>query len=177
LYPRFSANTADRRLILAALDKPTQNEFRDRLDLTHRVRPDAEGAMWLDYVSDLGEGFDSTYAIAYLLAQDSIEIDGHLLPRGEVLVMGGDQVYPTATRDNYSLRMQHPYWMASPTRDHQVPLYLIPGNHDWYDGLVLFLAKFCREKPTEIGDWVTRQRRMQRRRASLSIPYWPQCCL
>ena len=44
---------------------------------------------------------------------------------------------------------------AGPT----IPMFLIPGNHDWYDGLVAFLAIFCREKTTYIGRWVTRQRR------------------
>ena len=35
----------------------------------------------------------------------------------------------------------------------------MPGNHDWYDGLVTFLSVFCREKPTPIGNWRTVQRR------------------
>jgi hypothetical protein len=38
-------------------------------------------------------------------------------------------------------------------------ILLIPGNHDWYDGLVSFLASFCRKEPTEIGNWRTRQQR------------------
>jgi hypothetical protein len=38
-------------------------------------------------------------------------------------------------------------------------ILLIPGNHDWYDGLVNFLGIFCRDEPTPIGDWRTRQQR------------------
>jgi hypothetical protein len=39
------------------------------------------------------------------------------------------------------------------------PVLAIPGNHDWYDGLVLFLAFFCKEKPWHLGEWRSYQRR------------------
>jgi hypothetical protein len=35
----------------------------------------------------------------------------------------------------------------------------LPGNHDWYDGLVVFLSLFCREKRTRLGNWGSKQRR------------------
>ena len=38
-------------------------------------------------------------------------------------------------------------------------MFAIPGNHDWYDGLVNFLAFFARQKLTPIGNWRTQQRR------------------
>ncbi|MGH2944299.1 MAG: hypothetical protein ACRDLN_16165, partial [Solirubrobacteraceae bacterium] len=37
-------------------------------------------------------------------------------------------------------------------------MYALPGNHDWYDGLVSFLRVFC-TGDKQIGDWRTRQRR------------------
>ena len=57
--------------------------------------------------------------------------------------------------------MRLPYRLALPNRpgSSHPPLFAVPGNHDWYDGLAGFLAIFCREKPTPIGDWRTRQRR------------------
>ena len=73
--------------------------------------------------------------------------------------MGGDQVYPTASYDEYSNRLLKPYEAALP----HVPaleapdLYAIPGNHDWYDGLSNFSRIFCQKK--WIGGWKTRQRR------------------
>ena len=75
--------------------------------------------------------------------------------------MGGDEVYPTALRDDYKVKMRLPYDLAWPVPKgkERIPLSLLPGNHDWYDGLVNFLAIFCREKPTKIGGWTTRQRR------------------
>jgi hypothetical protein len=54
--------------------------------------PDNEGAVWIDFVADLGDGFDSTYAMGCLLAQEQIEFEGKPLPRGQLLVMGGDEV-------------------------------------------------------------------------------------
>ena len=54
---------ADRRLIEAALDPATPDELVDRAE-AYSLIPDTEGAVWIDYVSDLGDGFDATYAIA-----------------------------------------------------------------------------------------------------------------
>jgi 3',5'-cyclic AMP phosphodiesterase CpdA len=122
-----------------------------------------EGAVWVDYVADLGDGFNSTYAVAYLLGQREVDVEGQKLPRADCLVMGGDQVYPDASRDDYWKRMQRPYEAAFPrsnkTDAQRPPVYLIPGNHDWYDGLTLFLAKFCRGRDTHLGSWIARQNR------------------
>jgi hypothetical protein len=152
---------ADRRLIQAALDPASNAEFLERADISAEMVKDPDGALWLDFVADLGDGFDATYAIAYLLAQPSLTVDGHALPRGSALVMGGDEVYPTSERNDYIIKLRHPYGFASPNlgpeRTH--PMLLLPGNHDWYDGLVNFLAIFCRKKSTPIGKWRTGQRR------------------
>lgn len=152
---------ADRRLMEAALDAVPKEVHLKRADLTPRITPDKEGAVWIDYVSDLGDGFDATYAIAYLLAQPTLVVDGHALPRGEVLVMGGDQVYPTSLRDDYKIKMLLPYSFALPDAPeaNKIPLLVLPGNHDWFDGLITFLSIFCREKPKPIGKWKTVQRR------------------
>lgn len=150
---------ADRRLIHAALNAETDVELPARADL----RPEhPEAPVWIDYVSDLGDGFDATYAIACLIAQPRLEVDGQVLPRGSLVVMGGDEVYPYATTRDYVLRMRHPYGLALPfdQQDSHPPMMLaIPGNHDWYDGLARFLAIFCRKDSTVIGGWRTRQRR------------------
>jgi hypothetical protein len=152
---------ADRRLIQAALDPVDAATLRARADLTKHMVAAADGAIWFDYVADLGDGFDATYAIAYLLAQPSLDVDGHATHRGSALVMGGDQVYPTATGDEYRVRMRKPYSFAFPPDEAQepTPLLLLPGNHDWYDGLVAFLSMFCRQRPLRIGGWRTCQHR------------------
>ncbi|MGG7380883.1 hypothetical protein ACQ7B2_19805, partial [Escherichia coli] len=68
-------------------------------------RHDSE-ELWLDYVADVGDGFDATYSIAYLLAQPSLNLGGISLPRGQALVMGGDQVYPTGSAQAYRERCE-----------------------------------------------------------------------
>jgi hypothetical protein len=120
--------------------------------------------LWLDYVADLGDGFDATYSVAYLLAQPALTPAGHdgPLPRAQVVVMGGDQVYPTADGQQYEDRFKGPYRAALPEPPPDGPqptLYALPGNHDWYDGLTAFLRLFARTDAGHIGGWRTRQQR------------------
>ena len=65
--------------------------------------------MWIDYVADVGDGRHLTYSIAWLLSEKSLSLNGVEMPRGRLLVMGGDQVYPTATRETYQNRFRGPY--------------------------------------------------------------------
>jgi hypothetical protein len=144
----------------AYLDK---RELQNSLDGHWFDHSDAEGGeIWLDYVADLGDGFHSTYSIAYLLALAQLEVGGETLPRGRLLLMGGDQVYPVASGDNYEMRMKGPYRAALPEPPPGRPrptLFVLPGNHDWYDGLTAFLRLFARRKDGHIGGWLTEQRR------------------
>jgi len=115
--------------------------------------------LWFDYLSDTGDGWEATYTMAYLAAQPSLEIDGSLLPRGQLLLLGGDQVYPTADPESYEDRFKGPFAcaLAQSEPGHEPHMYALPGNHDWYDGLVSFLRLFC--TGGWIGGWKTRQRR------------------
>ena len=154
---------ADKRVMHASLDVPDEKTFDARCGVKSGLSTSAKDPLWLDYVADLGDGFDSTYAIAYLIGQQQITVGDWKLPRAACLVMGGDQVYPDASRDDYHRRLQQPYESAfprteSPGSEHP-SVFLIPGNHDWYDGLTLFLAKFCRGRDTHLGSWVARQSR------------------
>lgn len=155
---------ADRRLVHAALDSPINHDtlIDDHCRGAKGLCGDKAGEpMWVDFVADLGDGFDSTYAIAYLIGQKELSVGDLTLPRADCLIMGGDQVYPDASRDEYEVRMKLPYRAAFPyQRNGEHPkLYLIPGNHDWYDGLTLFLANFCRGRATSLGSWIASQRR------------------
>jgi hypothetical protein len=160
---------ADNRLMIAALDTVSDQVQVERA-VAHApggkdfaFKPDAEGALWIDYVADLGDGFDSTYAIASLLARETLIVGGRTTQRGRLLVMGGDEVYPTATSDNYHRKLRDPYDWAWPDRnpksDKGPLVFAVPGNHDWYDGLVLFLGQFTRKQRLHLGGWRTRQNR------------------
>ncbi len=120
--------------------------------------------MWIDYVADVADGFDATMTVAAALAMPKLDLSQResqwraSTRRGDVLVMGGDQVYPTANFVTYRHRLIGPYRSAFPAVEGPAPdLFAIPGNHDWYDGLTAFLRVFCQGE--KIGAWQTRQRR------------------
>jgi hypothetical protein len=163
LSPSQLAGTAVRVVLSNVL-----GAYLDKRELQSALSADvfAEHAgaeeLWLDYVADLGDGFDATYSIAWLLAQPSLTVDGQELPRGQVLVMGGDEVYPTANTGRYEDRTKGPYRAALPScppETGQPDLFALPGNHDWYDGLTAFLRMFAKNGADSIGGWVNRQAR------------------
>lgn len=161
LAPLLLISTGLRTLLAmlfgAYLDKrELQNAFGD--GTFRQVGPD--GGLWLDYVADLGDGFDATYSIAYLLAQPELAVEGHRLPRAQTLVMGGDQVYPSAAYAAYEDRCKGPYQAALPVAPPEQPtLFAVPGNHDWYDGLTAFLRLFVRSRDRHFAGWATGQSR------------------
>src|SRR5262245_20446374 len=71
---------ADQRLMQAVTDRCDDAELCSRYDYSnpaapnpqHQVTLDDDGALWIDYVADVGDGFEPTYSAAYLLAQDSL---------------------------------------------------------------------------------------------------------
>lgn len=139
-------------MIIAALDTVTPDEhFKRAESFRDRLTKNPDGSVWIDWVADLGDGFDSTYAMASLLSRKELKVADTPLPRGQALIMGGDEVYPKASRQAYMNQLRQPCAWASPDNgpkdDAGRPVLAIPGNHDWYDGLVLFLAFFCKEKP------------------------------
>ncbi len=108
----------------------------------------ADGDYIIDYVADIGDGFGATYAVAEAMARDSITVEGDTLPRGSMLILGGDQVYPVANELDYDNRTVGPYLLAYDQHsepDETIPVYAIPGNHDWYDGLDAFLRIFTND--------------------------------
>jgi hypothetical protein len=121
--------------------------------------------LWLDYVSDLGDGWHSTYNVAYAVTRSSLSLPDASangasleLPRADVMIFGGDQVYPVASRALYQDRLVRPYEAA--LRDSEAPhphLFAVPGNHDWYDNLVAFTSLFCSGR--WFAGWRTQQRR------------------
>jgi hypothetical protein len=138
----------DKRELQNALPSKIHDELTDRDEL------------WFDFVADIGDGFDPTYTIAYLLAQPGLTVEGQQLPRGEVLMFGGDEVYPTASTQRYEDRTKGPYKAAMPATEGSSPhLYALPGNHDWYDGLTAFLRLFAKDGADRIGGWVNAQTR------------------
>lgn len=65
----------------------------------------ADGAFWVDFIADLGDGFEATYAMASLLAAPELVVgtgrrgQTTRLPAGQILIFGGDLAYPNATAE------------------------------------------------------------------------------
>jgi hypothetical protein len=147
--------------------------YSDKREIQAALAPGAQAnrdhsggdELWIDYVADLGDGFEPTYTVASLHSRPKLVLPGAdgkswETERGRILVMGGDQVYPTATRTDYEDRLIGPYRAALPCVEPEFAaphLYAIPGNHDWYDGLTSFMRIFCQGH--WIGGWKTMQER------------------
>ncbi|RLN59801.1 hypothetical protein BBJ29_003927 [Phytophthora kernoviae] len=97
--------------------------------------------VWLDFMADCGDGFNSSYQIARLLAQPELEVDcavnevgegsgdedptnqenlkktktktiKRVFPRGDALVIGGDLAYPHPDSTTYETRLFRPFEYA-----------------------------------------------------------------
>jgi hypothetical protein len=121
--------------------------------VNNEPRPD--GPLWLDFVADTGDGWDSTYAVASAITlphtlsyrgPDGKEEQAATQP-GELLIFGGDEVYPTASRFVYEQRLVEPFRAAFVKGPHFPIVFALPGNHDWYDNLVSFSRIFASREP------------------------------
>ncbi len=80
-------------------------------------------------VGDTGEGDASQHAVVKpLLARGR---DTHFM------VVCSDVIYPAGDAEDYEAKFYGPY------EDYPSPIYALPGNHDWYDGLVGFMHHLC----------------------------------
>ncbi len=137
----FGRNS-DTRLIEALATQPQK-------DFNYAHAADASGEFWLDFVADLGDGWNSTFAVASGVAAPELSVasaSGETLTTrgGQVLVFGGDEVYPYPSKEAYSTRTEAPYATAFDGAGRHPDVFAVPGNHDWYDSLVAFSRLFCR---------------------------------
>jgi len=160
----------DTRRILTGTGKEADCVF----DYTIAPKANVDNEFWFDYMADTGDGWIATYTMAYTLSQPALNgVIGEpdALPRGQILVLGGDQVYPMASKKEYDRRLVSPFYEAKHTlqrsnstryTNREAPsngpqLFAIPGNHDWYDGLDSFIHRFC--SGSQLGIYQTRQLR------------------
>ncbi len=108
-------------------------------------------SVWIDFVADTGDDRDVSAAVGDMVA-GTYEVDDdcggrRVLPRGDMLIFGGDISYPVATADEIYKRLVLPW--NEQLRNHRASaskrvLLGVPGNHDWYDGLDGFGRLFRR---------------------------------
>ncbi|MFC4531807.1 metallophosphoesterase family protein [Sphaerisporangium dianthi] len=135
---KFATLIRSRNEILAQLFGDPANEVRRRwmaareeqgADPDHRIQIDPGPEYSFLLLGDTGEGDASQYAV----------IPGMLaLGAGtSFAVIASDVIYPTGSGNEYDDKFFRPY------KDYPGPIYALPGNHDWYDGLGGFMRVFC----------------------------------
>ncbi len=80
-------------------------------------------------IGDTGEGDDSQYAVVKPLLACGRDTD--------FMVICSDIIYPAGDIEDYDAKFYEPY------EEFPRPIYALPGNHDWYDGLVGFMHHVC----------------------------------
>ena len=87
-------NYADRREMQAALDIPVAGSSISNEQAEYTKMDE----IWIDFISDTGDGFNPTYSIALTAAQPQLSVQvkdkTKILPRANILVLGGDQITP-----------------------------------------------------------------------------------
>jgi hypothetical protein len=131
--------------------------------------------IWVDFVADTGDDRDVSQSVARMVFSEIlVREDGNelVLPRGDVLLFGGDTAYPVATAEEIHRRVTAPWnevlREAGVSDGRRRVLIGIPGNHDWYDGLDGF-GRFFRKLPAGVqvepsGDAESRAERRKARR-------------
>lgn len=114
----------------------------------------------IDYVADTGDDVSVSHAVAKMLFA-SYEVDDPLdskhkliLPRGRLLIFGGDTAYPVATDLEIETRVIQPYNRVLENLDDGPSRCLlgVPGNHDWYGGIDGFGRLFHERRCTVARD-------------------------
>ncbi len=85
------------------------------------------------FFGDPGEGDASQYALVPLLTVHERD--------AEFAFISSDVIYPAGGVNEYLEKFCRPY------KDFPAPIYAVPGNHDWYDGLHGFAVRFCGADP------------------------------
>lgn len=103
-------------------------------------------------LGDTGEGDASQFAVVPPLL--ACGRDTHFM------VICSDVIYPSGDSEQYEDKFYRPY------RDYPGPIYALPGNHDWYDGLNGFMFHLCgaeRSMSTDVEKtWSLKERLRQR---------------
>lgn len=147
--------------------------------------------IWVDYLADTGDGGNATYAVAKTLFDENLTLTDHKkllpkdhflqtnkIPRGDLLILGGDLVYPVANEENYRNKFLN-FFKAALSQDNQEKLPItkkdatravvsFPQNHDWYDNLSSFSQIFCQKEKETFLDMKCPQEQSY---AAVKLPY------
>lgn len=148
------------RQVLSSLDQLRNRDGRESqptpMKVIDRSKPeeagDFAGECWFDFIADTGDGGNACYAVAHEALKAELALDGERLPRGQLLLFGGDLAYPAASTHDYRYRFVEMFEAVrnsfDPTcvRGRRLTLAAIPQNHDWMDSASTFSRYFTRGK-------------------------------
>jgi hypothetical protein len=106
---------------------------------------------------DSGEGDHSQYALVPPLRS--------LAKNAQFALICSDVIYPAGGIEDYQPKFHHPYSTV------ELPIYAVPGNHDWYDELQGFMYHFCGESPSRPKGGKSRWAWIDPREY-LRLPFW-----
>ena len=165
LDPRILWQARRNEFVARFLSDPVNDERR-RLVAIQRQRPDVPGDFIIDcsdlasvkflVVGDTGEGDESQFAVVPPLLQHGRDT--------QLTVICSDLVYPDGDVSEYLGKFYMSY------KDYPGPIYALPGNHDWYDGLNGFMVHFCGAEPSERSLGSNRIFRLLWRKAARAVP-------
>jgi hypothetical protein len=167
-----------RNQVLANLfGDPTNDERRRWMEIQRKekkLQPD----LIIDYtnlgeelsflvVGDTGEGDASQFAVVPPLLEVGRDT--------AFMVICSDVIYPSGDAEDYADKFYRPY------KNYAGPIYALPGNHDWYDGLNGFMYHLCEAQeqapepaPTgTVPSWRERLRWLLWRRPAVMHPTVP----
>src|SRR5215468_10825054 len=135
--------------------------------------------VWIDFVADTGDDHDVSLAVGRMLFSEyAISGDqSRRLPRGDILVFGGDVAYPASTAYEIERRLLRPWnqVLHGKAEDGRRRVVLgIPGNHDWYDGLDGFGRLFRRSALEDSAGQTTKRERDRPRHPAIRSPSAPK---
>lgn len=143
-----------RRIVRELSNQPPSSSEEDaprpRTSLTEALDRD----VFIDFLADTGDDFAVSKVVAemtfaeYRVADPLDPSREVVLPRGDLLIFGGDTAYPVATDIEIHRRVIVPFnqVLRNVDDDKRRVLLGIPGNHDWYAGLDGFGRMFRRRR-------------------------------
>jgi TIR domain len=125
-----------------------------------------DGSYIVDYVTECGDSWDSTAAVAHVIARPSIRSDRKTqIERGNLLVIGINDPDPRRTLDRYESTFVTPYARASGRSATRGALFAVAGYHRAERSFAHFETLFCaarsrasRGTGLAFGAWETHQR-------------------
>lgn len=116
-----------------------------------------EEDFWLDFCADVGDGFNPTFAVFSSMAKLNLRLpkENIELPRADCVVVGGDICYPWPRHEDLMARFIRPLSWAYPNdmADRKRKMYVMPGNHEWADGLRNMRRVVLNRNTGMIGGW------------------------